>query len=86
MGDLMHTLGYEALLIALPLLLASYAVSFLLVVIRTWAFAEDRKLWTRPRALLLGGLLVLMISYYLHWIVLYAGVFVADLHRFLGAG
>lgn len=86
MEDLRHVLGYEAFLIALPLLLASYAVSFLLVVIRTWAFAEDRKLWTQPRAFVLGGILVLTISYYLHWIVLYAGVFVADLHRYLGAG
>jgi hypothetical protein len=86
MGGLMHTLGYEALLIALPLLLASYGVSFLLVILRSWAFAEDRKVWTQPRAFLLGGLLVLMISYYVHWLLLYATLFVADLHRALGAG
>lgn len=86
MRDLMHVLGYEALLIALPLLLASYGVSFLLVVIRRWSFAEGRKVWTQPRIFLVGGLVIGMISYYVHWIVLYAGVFVADLHHVLGAG
>ncbi|HLJ77046.1 MAG TPA: hypothetical protein VKT75_06520 [Acidobacteriaceae bacterium] len=86
MEGLMHALGYEALLIALPLLLASYGISFLLVIIRSWAFAEGRKVWTQPRAFVVSGLLVLMISYYIHWIVLYAGVFVADLHRALGLG
>jgi hypothetical protein len=86
MGDLMHALGYEALLIGVPLLLASYGVSFLTVMIRTWAFAEGRKIWTQPRAFLAGGLLIAMVSYYVHWIVLYTGIFVADLHRVLGVG
>lgn len=81
----MHILGYEVLLIAVPLLLASYGVSFLVVVLRSWAFAGERRIWTQPRAFLLGVLLIGMISYYVHWILLYAGLFVADLHRVLGA-
>lgn len=85
MNDLMCRLGYEALLMGLPLLLASYGVSFLLVVIRNWAFAEGHKLRTQ-RAFLLGGLLVVLISGYVRWIVVCAGLLVADFHRVLGVG
>jgi hypothetical protein len=55
-------------------------------MIRTWAFAEGRKIWTQPRAFFAGGLLIVMVSYYVHWIVLYTGLFVANLHRVLGVG
>lgn len=84
--DVLHRVGYEALILALPLFVASYLFSFLLVLARTWAFSEGRKLWTRPRLLFTASLLCVLVTTYLHWVLAFTGTVVADLHRILGIG
>lgn len=85
-ADALQRIGYEALILALPLFVASYVFSFFLVLARTWAFSEGRKLWTRPRLLFTVGLLCVLGTTYLHWVLAFTGTVVADLHRILGIG
>lgn len=85
-ADVLHRIGYEVLMLALPAFAASYLFSFLLVLARTWAFSEGRKLWTRSRLVFTAGLLCVLVSTYIHWVVAFTGTVVADLHRMLGVG
>jgi hypothetical protein len=85
-ADVLHRIGCELLMLALPVFVVSYIFSFLLVMARTWAFSEGRKLWTRPRLLLTVGLVCVLVTTYLHWVLVFAGTVVADLHRMLGVG
>lgn len=85
-ANTLQRIGYEALILALPLFVASYLISFLLVLARTCAVSQGRKLWTRPRLLITGGVLCLLVTAYLHWVLVVTGTAVADLHRILGIG
>ena len=85
-ADVLRRIGCEVLMLALPAFVVSYIFSFLLVMARTWAFSEGRKLWTRPRLLFTAGLLGVLVTTYLHWVLVFTGTVVADLHRILGVG
>jgi hypothetical protein len=83
---MLHRLTYEALMLIMPIFAASYIFSFLLVLARTWAFSEGRKLWTRQRMVFVACAIGALFTFYFHWVVAYTGTLLADVHRVLGVG
>lgn len=83
---MLHRLTYEALMLVIPIFAGSYAFSFLLVLARTCAVSEGRKLWTRQRMVYAVCAVGALVSVYFHWVVAYTGTLLADVHRVLGVG
>lgn len=85
-AELMRHMLREALILGAPLLLAACATSFLISLIQTLTSLQDQTLSTVPRLLVVTGLLMASLPWYLERLMRYTTSLFADFHRFLGLG
>jgi flagellar biosynthetic protein FliQ len=85
-SELMRHLLREALILGAPLLLAACATSFLISLLQTLTSLQDQTLSTVPRLLVVAGLLMASLPWYLERLTRYTLSLFADFHRFLGLG
>jgi flagellar biosynthetic protein FliQ len=85
-AELMRHLLREALILSAPLLLAACVTSFLISLIQTLTSLQDQTLSTVPRLLVVVGLLMASLPWYLERLMRYTLSLFADFHRFLGVG
>jgi flagellar biosynthetic protein FliQ len=85
-AELMRHLLREALILSAPLLLAACVTSFLISLIQTLTSLQDQTLSTVPRLLVVVGLLMASLPWYLERLMRYTLSLLADFHRFLGVG
>jgi len=85
-AELMRHLLREALILGAPLLFAACATSFLISLIQTLTSLQDQTLSTVPRLLVVVGLLMASLPWYLDRLMRYTVSLFTDFHRFLGMG
>ena len=85
-AELMRHLLREALILSAPVLLAACVTSFLISLIQTLTSLQDQTLSTVPRLLVVVGLLMASLPWYLERLMRYTLSLFADFHRFLGLG
>jgi flagellar biosynthetic protein FliQ len=85
-AELMRNLLREALILAAPALLAACLTSFLISLVQTLTSLQDQTLSTVPRLLVVTGLLLAALPWYLDRLLRYTLSLFSDFHRFLGMG
>jgi flagellar biosynthetic protein FliQ len=85
-AELMRNLLREALILAAPALLAACLTSFLISLVQTLTSLQDQTLSTVPRLLVVAGLLLAALPWYLDRLLRYTLSLFSDFHRFLGMG
>lgn len=85
-AELMRHLLREALILGTPVLLAACITSFLISLLQTLTSLQDQTLSTVPRLLVVVGLLLAGLPWYLGRLMQYTLSLFSDFHRFLGAG
>lgn len=85
-AELMRNLLREALILGAPVLLAACATSFLISLAQTLTSLQDQTLSTVPRLLIVVGLLIAALPWYLDRLMRYTLSLFSDFHRFLGRG
>ncbi|MGB6132649.1 MAG: flagellar biosynthetic protein FliQ [Acidobacteriaceae bacterium] len=85
-AELMRDLLREALILAAPALLAACVTSFLISLVQTLTSLQDQTISTVPRLLVVAGLLMAALPWYLDRLMHYTVGLFGDFHRFLGAG
>jgi flagellar biosynthesis protein FliQ len=85
-AELMRNLLREALILGAPVLLAACATSFLISLVQTLTSLQDQTISTVPRLLVVAGLLLAALPWYLDRLMRYTLSLFSDFHRFLGLG
>ena len=85
-AELMRDLLKEALVLGAPVLLAACITSFAISLIQTLTSLQDQTLSTVPRLLVVAGLLMAALPWYLDRLMRYTVGLFGDFHRFLGMG
>jgi flagellar biosynthetic protein FliQ len=85
-AELMRNLMREALILGAPILLAACITSFLISLVQTLTSLQDQTLSTVPRLLIVAGLLMAAVPWYLDRLMAYTLSLFTDFHRFLGLG
>ncbi len=85
-AELMRHLLREALILGAPVLLAACVTSFLISLLQTLTSLQDQTIATVPRLLVVVGLLLAALPWYLGRLMSYTTGLFADFHRFLGQG
>lgn len=85
-AELMRQLLREALILGLPVLAAACLVSFAISLVQTLTSLQDQTLSTVPRILVVVGLLLAALPWYLDRLMRYTLSLFSDFHRFLGMG
>jgi flagellar biosynthesis protein FliQ len=85
-AELLKHLLREALILGAPVLLAACITSFFISLLQTLTSLQDQTLSTVPRLLVVAGLLLAGMPWYLERLMQYTLSLFSDFHRFLGAG
>ena len=85
-AELMRHLLRETLIVGAPLLIAASLTSFLLSLLQTLTSLQDQTLSTVPRLLVVAGLLITGLPWFLGRLISYTSVLFSDFHRFLEHG
>ncbi len=85
-AELMRHLLREALILGLPVLAAACLTSFVISLVQTLTSLQDQTLSTVPRILVVAGLLLAALPWYLERLMRYTISLFSDFHRFLGMG
>jgi flagellar biosynthesis protein FliQ len=85
-AELMRSLLREALILGAPVLLAACVTSFLISLLQTLTSLQDQTISTVPRLLVVAGLLLAALPWYLGRLMTYTLSLFSDFHRFLGMG
>jgi flagellar biosynthesis protein FliQ len=85
-AELMRDLLREALILGAPVLLAACVTSLLISVVQTLTSLQDQTLSTVPRMLVVAGLLMAGLPWYLDRLMRYTLSLFSDFHHFLGQG
>jgi len=85
-AELMRNLLKEAMILGAPVLLAACAVSFAISIIQTLTSLQDQTLSTVPRLLVVTGLLLAGLPWFLERLMRYTLLLFSDFHRFVGLG
>ncbi|HTW46797.1 MAG TPA: flagellar biosynthetic protein FliQ [Acidobacteriaceae bacterium] len=85
-AELMRNLLREALILAAPVLVAACVTSFLISLLQTLTSLQDQTISTVPRLLVVVGLLLAALPWYLDRLMRYTLSLFSDFHRFLGLG
>lgn len=85
-AELMRALLREALILGAPVLLAACVTSFLISLVQTLTSLQDQTIATVPRLLVVAGLLLVSLPWYLGRLMQYTLGLFSDFHRFLGLG
>jgi flagellar biosynthesis protein FliQ len=85
-AELMRNLLREALILGAPVLLAACITSFLISLLQTLTSLQDQTISTVPRLLVVAGLLLAALPWYLDRLMRYTLSLFSDFHRFLGQG
>ncbi len=83
-AELMRRLLLEALLLSAPLLIVGCAVSVGLALLQTLTGVQEQTITAVPRLLLVFGVTVVSLPWYLRQAVTYTVRLWGDFHRFLG--
>jgi flagellar biosynthesis protein FliQ len=83
-AELMRGLLREALILGTPLLVAACVTSFVISLVQTLTSLQDQTISTVPRLLVVAGLLMAGLPWYLGRLVRYTLTLFGDFHRFLG--
>jgi flagellar biosynthetic protein FliQ len=85
-AELMRSVLKEALILGTPPLLAAFIVSFVVSLVQTLTSLQDQTISTVPRLLVVAGLLLVSLPWYLERLIRYTVTLFGDFHRILGAG
>jgi flagellar biosynthetic protein FliQ len=85
-AELMRQLLREALILSAPVLLVACVTSFLISLLQTLTSLQDQTISTVPRLLVVVGLLLATLPWYLDRLLSYTTGLFSDFHRFLGQG
>jgi flagellar biosynthesis protein FliQ len=85
-AELMRNLLREALILGAPVLVAACITSFLISLLQTLTSLQDQTISTVPRLLVVAGLLLAALPWYLDRLTRYTLSLFSDFHRFLGLG
>lgn len=85
-AELMRQCLREALILGAPVLLAACVTSFVISLLQTLTSLQDQTISTVPRLLVVAGLLLAALPWYLDRLMRYTLSLFADFHRFLGQG
>jgi flagellar biosynthesis protein FliQ len=85
-AELMRQLLREALILGAPVLLAACITSFAISLVQTLTSLQDQTLSIVPRLLVVVGLLLAALPWYVDRLVCYTVTLFGDFHRFLGMG
>jgi len=85
-AELMRNLLKEAMILGAPVLLAACAVSFAISIIQTLTSLQDQTLSTVPRLLVVTGLLLAGLPWFLERLMRYTLLLFSDFRRFVGLG
>jgi flagellar biosynthetic protein FliQ len=85
-AELMRHLLREALILSAPVLLAACVTSLLISLLQTLTSLQDQTISTVPRLLLVVGLLLATLPWYLGRLMSYTTGLFSDFHRFIGQG
>ncbi len=83
-AELMRQLLREALILGAPVLLAACITSFAISLVQTLTSLQDQTLSIVPRLLVVVGLLMAALPWYVGRLVSYTAGLFGDFHRFLG--
>lgn len=83
-AELMRQLLREAMILGGPVLLAASLTSFLLSLVQTLTSLQEQTLTTVPRLLIVVGLMLVGMPWFLRRLVGYTIRLFSDFHRFLG--
>ncbi|HVJ07592.1 MAG TPA: flagellar biosynthetic protein FliQ [Acidisarcina sp.] len=83
-AELMRQLLKEALIVSGPVLLAASAISFLLSLVQTLTSLQEQTLTAVPRMLIVVGLLLVGMPWFLKRLIVYTLSLFGDFHRYLG--
>lgn len=83
-AELMRALLKEAFILGAPVLLAACVTSFVISLVQTLTSLQDQTLSTVPRLLVVAGLLLAGLPWYLDRLMRYTVGLFSDFHRFLG--
>ncbi len=83
-AELMRQLLREALILGAPVLLAACITSFAISLVQTLTSLQDQTLSIVPRLLVVVGLLMAALPWYVGRLVSYTVGLFGDFHRFLG--
>jgi flagellar biosynthetic protein FliQ len=85
-AELVRNLLREALILGAPILLVACVTSFVISLVQTLTSLQDQTLSTVPRLLVVVGLLLAGLPWYLDRLMRYTVSLFSDFHRFLGLG
>ena len=85
-AELMRDVLKEALILGAPVLLAACVISFVISMVQTLTSLQDQTLSTVPRLLVVAGLLLAGLPWFLERLMRYTVGLFSDFHRFLGLG
>ncbi len=85
-AELMRHLLREALILGAPVLLAACVTSFVISLVQTLTSLQDQTIATVPRLLVVLGLLMAGLPWFLGRLMSYTLGLFSDFHRFLGKG
>ncbi len=83
-AELMRQLLREAMILSGPVLIAASLTSFLLSLVQTLTSLQEQTLTTVPRLLIVVGLMLVGMPWFLSRLVTYTLRLFADFHRYLG--
>lgn len=83
-AELMRNLLREAMIVGAPVLLAACVTSFLVSLVQTLTSLQDQTLSTVPRLLVVVGLLLAGLPWFLDRLMAYTLGLLGDFHRFVG--
>jgi flagellar biosynthetic protein FliQ len=85
-AELMRDVLKEALILGAPVLLAACVTSFLISLVQTLTSLQDQTLSTVPRLVVVAGLLLAGLPWFLERLMRYTLALFSDFHRYLGRG
>jgi flagellar biosynthetic protein FliQ len=85
-AELMRHCLREALILGAPVLLAACVTSFVISLVQTLTSLQDQTISTVPRLLMVVGLLMAALPWFLARLMSYTVGLFSNFHRFLGQG
>jgi len=85
-AELMRQVLREALILGAPVLLAACVTSFLISLLQTLTSLQDQTISTVPRLLVVAGVLMAGLPWFLDRLMRYTLSLFSEFHRFLGMG
>lgn len=85
-AELMRDLLRQALILGAPVLVAACVTSFVISLVQTLTSLQDQTIATVPRLLVVAGLLMAGLPWFLERLMRYTLGLFSDFHRFLGLG